>query len=169
MHVLHNHSPSSDLHKLTIHRRKRICFTFWHYVARKSSAAQPAVLFSGDFNCSPVEWGACFTDLIKTQSARRTVQICRARPMGGHKGDNAIAINVLATQETSGFGVSWQSKEDAFSDAHDVVLVPLHWGNHRESKNSAAQPGVSAAQPAPDHSSSCCSSWLRSIVMHCLR
>jgi len=60
--------------------------------------------------------------------------------MGGHKSDNAIAINVLATQETSGFGVSWQPKEEAFSDAHDVVLVPLHWGNHRESKNSAAQP-----------------------------
>jgi hypothetical protein len=68
--------------------------------------------------------------------------------MDGHINDNAIAINVLATQETSGFGVSWQSKDDAFSDAHDVVLVPLHWGNHRESTNSAAQPGVSAAQPA---------------------
>ena len=140
LHVFHNHSPSSDLRNLTIGRRKRICSTFWHHAARKSSAAQPAVLFSGDFNCSPVEWGACFTDLIKTQSARRTVQICRARPMGGHKGDNAIAINVLATQETSGFGVSWQSKSEAFSDDHDVVLVPLHWGNHRESKNSAAQP-----------------------------
>ena len=68
------------------------------------------------------------------------MQICRARPIGGPKGDNAIAINVLATQETSGFGFSWQSKEEAFTDEHDVVLVPLHWGNRRESKNSAAQP-----------------------------
>ena len=112
----------------------------WHHVAKKSSAAQPAVLFGGDFNCSPLEWGACFKALMKTQSARRTVQICRARPTGGHKGDNAIAINVLATQETSGFGVSWQSKAEAFSDAHDVVLVPVHWGHRRESKNSAARP-----------------------------
>ena len=169
LHVFHNHSPSSRKYKLTMGRRKRICSTLWHHAARTSSAARPAVLFSGDFNSSPVQWGACFSDLIKTQSARRTVQICRARTMDGHINDNAIAINVLATQETSGFGVSWQSKEEAFSDAHDVVLVPLHWGNHRESTNSAAQPGVSAAQPAPDHSSSCCSSWLRSIVMHCLR
>jgi len=140
LHVFHNHSVSSKTHNLKIGRKKRICSTFWRHAATKSSAARPAVLFGGDFNCSPLDWGTCFIDLMQTQTARKTVQICRARPMGGHKGDNAIAINVLATQETSHFGVSWQSKEDAFSDDHDVVLVPLHWGNRPESNNSAARP-----------------------------
>ena len=140
LHVFHNHSPSSDARSLTNGRRKRICSTCWHHVATRTSAAQPAVVFGGDFNCSPLEWGLCLKDLMETQSARRTVQICRSRPMGGHKGDNAIAMNVRAIQETSGFGVSWQSKKEAFTDEHDVVLVPLHWGNRRESKNSAAQP-----------------------------
>ena len=140
LHLIHNHSVSSDRCNLTVDRRKRICTTFWHYVADKSSAAQPAVLFGGDFNCSRFEWTLCFTELLRTQSARKTVQICRSRPEGGYKGDNAIAINVRAVQETSGFGRSWQSKKEAFSDGHDVVLVPIQWGNRRESKNSAAQP-----------------------------
>ena len=140
LHVFHNHSPSSDASRLTDGRRKRICSTFWHHVANKTSAEQPAVVFGGDFNCSPLQWGLCFNDLKETQSARRTVQMCRSRPIGGHKGDNAIAMNVRAIQETSGFGVSWQSKKEAFTDEHDVVFVPLHWGNRRESKNSAAQP-----------------------------
>jgi len=58
LHVIHNHSPSSNTLKLTSDRRKRICSTFWHHVAAKSSAAQPAVLFGGDFNCTPLQWGA---------------------------------------------------------------------------------------------------------------
>jgi len=149
LHVVHNHSPASKLRPLKMGRKKRVCSTFWNHVARKSSAARPAVLFSGDFNCTPLEWGACFKDLMKTQSARRTMQICRSGAMDGHKGDNAIAINVLATQEMSGFGVSFQSKEQAFSDDHDVVLVPLHWGNRRESKNSAAQPASSSTALPP--------------------
>jgi hypothetical protein len=140
LHLIHNHSVSSERCSLTVDRRKRICTTLWHYVADKSSAAQPAVLFGGDFNCSLFEWTLCFSELLGTQSARRTVQICRSRSEGGHKGDNAIAINVRAVQETSGFGRSWQSKKEAFSDGHDVVLVPIQWGNGRESKNSAAQP-----------------------------
>ncbi len=131
LHVMHNHSVSSDRCNLTVDRRKRICTTFWHYVANKSSAAQPAVLFGGDFNCLPFEWTVCFTEMLGTQSARSTVQICRRRPMGGYKADNAIAMNVRAVQETSGFGRSWQSKKEAFSDGHDVVLVPIQWGNRR--------------------------------------
>ena len=65
--------------------------------------------------------------------------MCKSQDVGGHTRDNAIAINVQALQETSGFGCSWQSKQAVFTDGHDVVLVPLHWGNRRESENSAAQ------------------------------
>jgi hypothetical protein len=127
LHVIHNHSVSSTSRKLTVDRRKQICSTCWLHVANKSSAAQPAVVFGGGFNCSPFQWTLCFTELLGTQSARRTVQICRSRPEGGNKADNAIAINVRAVQETSGFGRSWQSKKEAFSDGHDVVLVPIKW------------------------------------------
>ena len=134
LHVFHNHSPSPNL---TDGRRKRICSTFWHHVAGKSSAEQPAVVFGGDFNCSPVMWGLCFKELMSTQSARRTVQLCRSQDVDGHREDNAIAMNVRAIQETSRFGFSWLN-------GHDVVLVPLHWRNRREAENSAAQPALSS-------------------------
>ena len=48
LHVIHNHSPSSDVRKLTVDRRKQICSTCWLHVANKSSDAQPAVVFGGD-------------------------------------------------------------------------------------------------------------------------
>ena len=38
-----------------------------------------------------------------------------------HRGDNAIVFNAYALQEDSRFGKS----RDGFSDAHDLVLVPL--------------------------------------------
>ena len=41
LHVFHNHSPSSVARKLTDGRRRRICSTFWHHVARNSSASRP--------------------------------------------------------------------------------------------------------------------------------
>ena len=41
LHVFHNHSPSSNARKLTDGRRRRICSTFWHHVARNSSASRP--------------------------------------------------------------------------------------------------------------------------------
>ena len=44
LHVFHNHSPSSDARKLTDGRRKKICPTCWHNIARRRSAAQPAVV-----------------------------------------------------------------------------------------------------------------------------
>ena len=91
LHIIHNHSPASKQRRLTVGRRKLICSTCWHHVARKSSAAQPAVVFGGDFNCSPLQWTACFNDLKHHQSARRTVQICSSRTMGAKNGDNAIA------------------------------------------------------------------------------
>ena len=49
--------------------------------------------------------------------------------MAGHEGGNAIEIHVRTTVETSGFGISWQDKTVAFTDAHAVVVVPLHWGS----------------------------------------
>ena len=61
LHVFHNHSPSSDKRRLTSDQRKRLTSTFWLHVVKKTSAAQPAVVFGGDFNNSPLEWGTCFS------------------------------------------------------------------------------------------------------------
>ena len=86
------------------------------------------------------------------------MQACLSKAIPRH-GDGALAINVVAFQEDSGFGKSWDT--NAFSDAHDVVLVPLCLyikGTH----STTAQPkkteqperpetnrDSSAAQPAP--------------------
>ena len=116
-----------------------MCLTFWNHLTTKSSAVLPAVVFGGDFNNSPLEWRLCFTELMETQSSRLTVQMRKSRPTGGHKGDNAIAINVRAIAETSGFGVSWMNKKDAFTDERDVVLVPLHYGRVITERSTALQ------------------------------
>jgi hypothetical protein len=107
-------------------------------VTAKSSVAQPAVVFGGDFNCNPLQWVTCFEHNMNTQAARRTVQAClsKAIPLPG---DSALAMNVQAFQEDSRFGKSWD--KFAFSDAHDVVLVPLSLCN----KGTHSR----AAQPAP--------------------
>ena len=126
LHIVHNHSPSSEVRKLTKQRRKDICSTCWNHVMKNTCAEQPAVVFGGDFNCSPIFWALCFKDLFETQSTRRSVQMCTGRTEGGHTGDNAVAFNVRAFQQESGFGVYWQTKENAFSDDHNVIFVPFN-------------------------------------------
>ena len=54
LHVYHNRSPSSEM-RLMDGRKKRICATLWNRVRAKSNAVQPAVVFGGDFNTSPLE------------------------------------------------------------------------------------------------------------------
>ena len=72
--------------------------------------------------------------------------MCMSQPIGGHKGDNAIAINVRAIAEISGFGVSWMAKKDAFTDEHDVVLVPVHWGRVITDRSTALQDSSNSAE-----------------------
>ena len=132
LHLYHNHSPAGQVttnhnHRLTNGRRKRILKTLWGHLRTKSSAAQPAVLFGGDYYCTPLAWTICFDYIADTQASRRTVQVCTSKLVPKHHGDRAVAINVYALPEDSGFGKSWN--EGAFTDAHDVVLVPLSWGS----------------------------------------
>ena len=144
LHIYHNHSPSNTKggKHLTLARRKSILVNLWDHVRRRSNAEQPAVVFGGDYNCTPVEWALCFTAL---KSHLRSVQVCTSKSIPCHKGDRAVAINVFALQEESFFGKSYQGQQ-AFTDAHDVVLVPLTWGG-------AAQPATSAATaPMPARS-----------------
>ncbi len=129
----------------------RILRELWNHVVAQDSAEQPAVVFGGDFNNTRIQWIMCFQSMMKTQASRRTLQMCTSKTIPLH-GDSAVAINVHAQQETSGHGISWNN--DAFSDAHDVVLVLLSW-------SSAAQPAVAvpartavAAQPAVGAASS---------------
>ena len=136
LHIVHNHSPSSGKKKLTMQRREDICTTLWNHVLANSNAAQPAALFGGDFNCSILEWNLCLKNVHKSWSTRRSVQFCRSRK-DGHHGDNAVAFNVRAYQQDSGFGTrsrtGSQTKADVCSDDHDVIIVPFYWEESQES------------------------------------
>ena len=62
LHVYHNHSPSSENGVLTPERKSLIFSTLWRHVLEKDprSAAQPATVFGGDFNCTPLQWDQMF-------------------------------------------------------------------------------------------------------------
>ena len=147
LHVYHNHSPST---RLTLGKRKTLMKTFWNHVSTKTSVAQPAVIFGGDFNCTPIQWTICVKDMQQKPS-RKTVQSCQSKPIP-RQGDNALVVNAIAFQEESGFGKSYDS--NAFTDTHDVVLVPLclcNKGTHssvvQPASNPRTEPGSQEAQP----------------------
>ena len=84
-------------------------------------------------------------------ASRKTVQSCESKAIPRH-GDNALVVNAIAFQEESGFGKSYNSK--AFTDAHDVVLVPLclcNKGTHssvvQPASNPRTGPGAQEEQP----------------------
>ena len=175
LHLYHNHGSTTKTdRKLRLPRKKLIVRSFWSHVGTKSSAAQPAGRFSGDSDCTPLEWTMCFQEMLNTQASRETVQMCSGSDMARHHGDADIAINVRSTQEDSGFDLSWlrptQKKEDIFTDTHKLVFVPVHWGR-KLTESTAAQPAASsssAAQPAsakspePLFSKACCNPCLKS-------
>ena len=116
--------------------------TFWNDVITKSSVAEPAVVFGGDFNCTPVQWTLCVQELHHSHASRKTVQTCQSKTIPRH-GDNALVMNAIAFQEESGFGKSYNNK--AFTDNHDVVLVPLCLCN-KGTHSSVVQPVLILAE-----------------------
>ena len=80
---------------------------------------------------------------MDTQAARRTVQVCTSKPIPFHHGDRAIVFDAFAAQDNSGWGKSHirANEPKPFSDAHDVVLVPLCW-SHLQSAGGAARPAL---------------------------
>ena len=135
-----------------------------------SSAVQPAAVFGGDFNTDYLTWSFVLKYAKDTQASRRTVQECTSATFPSHHGDRAIVFNAFGAQEDSHWGKRYQrdGKPEPFSDAHDVVLVPVCWrccvspssssaaqlaceSIHRVAKSqlpSAAESSSSAAQPA---------------------
>ena len=101
--------------------RKVLMRTLWIHVMTKSSVAQPAVVFGGDFNCTQIQWTFCLR-VMPNNASRKTVQTCQSKAIPRHHGDIAVVVNAIAFQEESYFGKSYNIK--AFTDAHDVVLVP---------------------------------------------
>jgi hypothetical protein len=158
LHVYHGHAPSSDKKNFTEARRKRMVSALWAHAMTKacSSAEQPAVVYGGDFNCTPLQWTECFRNMMATQASRRTVQACTSKKKPLHHGDRAIAINVTALQEESGWGKSYadEEKRQSFSDAHDVVLVPLCWDRTNQAATQPAQ--QKSQQPSLPASSTSC-------------
>ena len=140
LHLIHCHSPSSH-GNLTNDRRTKIFGNLWRHVLRRDReatsialrgnghSAQPAVIFGGDFNCLEWQWSQCLQNAMNAEATILTVQTCESKAIPLHHGDTAIAINVLAWQEDSGWGKSHprQNKPKPFSDGHDVVLIPVCW------------------------------------------
>ena len=107
------------------------------------SAAQPVAVLGGDFNTDYMTWTIVLRDANATQDSRRTVQECKSAKFENHHGDRAVVFNAWAVQEDSRWGKNHQraGKPKPFSDAHDVVLVPLCWRRYASmSSSSAAQP-----------------------------
>ena len=147
LHVCHNHSPASKNGKLTYDRSKRIFATLWDHVMNNAydesldSAVQPVAIFGGDFNCSPLAWAECLQHAMATQASRRSVQICSSKATPRCFGDVAVVFNARAAQEDSGWGKTHirAFKPPPFSDAHDVVLVPICWTRRVLVSTSRAQ------------------------------
>ena len=108
------------------------------------SAVQPVAVFGGNYNSAQWNWATVLKQAKDTQASWHSVQTCRSKTLLRHPGDRAIVFNALALQEESGCGKSYKrhGKPDAFSDYHDVVLVPVCW------KLYVALSSSSAAQPA---------------------
>ena len=117
IHMVHNHSPSSNKRgTLTSRMRTIIAQTAWDIVCAADSAAQLVAIFGGDYNCSAVHWSAVINDMQATPSTRRRVQLCVSRGIEEEglchlHGDDALAINCLALQETSRYGKNFRAKE----------------------------------------------------------
>ena len=109
---------------------------FWTHVMAKSSVAQPAVVFGGDYNCKPLHWTMCLTEMNISMNSRKKVQLCESKA-APRTGDTALVMNATAFQEESRFGKSYNP--NSFTDAHDVVLVPLHFP-YKDTPSSVAQP-----------------------------
>ena len=125
--------------------------TFWNDVITKSRVPQPAVVFGGDFKCTEIQLAICFS-VMPYNASRTTVQTCKSKDSQLH-GDIALVVNAIAFQEESGFGKSYNP--NAFSDAHDVVLVPLclcNKGTHssvaQPASNPRTGPGAQEEQPS---------------------
>ena len=113
LHVIHNHSPSSRNSVLTDERRKHVFSNLWNHVLQRSSVAQPAAIFGGDFNCNPLQWVNCLAHAMETQASRRSVQVCVSKANPISSGDRAIALNVFAALEDSGWGKLRSAKKAA--------------------------------------------------------
>ena len=135
LHVCHNHSPTSKNGKLTYDRAKRILVALWDHVMKSAhdedldSAVQPVAILGGDFNCNPLAWKKCMQHAMATQASRHRLQICSSKATPRCSSDVAVVFNARAAQEDSGWGKTYirAAKPPPFSDAHDVVLVPICW------------------------------------------
>ena len=157
LHVCHCHSPSSKNGQLTDDRKKRILVNLWAHVMRNEhnegldSAVQPVAIFGGDFNCDPLTWAECLQHVMATHASRRRVQVCSSKATPRCVGDVALVFNARAAQEDSGWGKTHirAFKPAPFSDAHDVVLVPICWTRRVLSSTSGNQVhGVEIARAA---------------------
>ena len=78
---------------------------------------------------------------MATQASRPSIQICSSEATPRCSSDVALVFNARAAQEDSGWGKTYirAAKPPPFSDAHDVVLVPICWTRRVLLSTSRAQ------------------------------
>ena len=102
--------------------RKLVAKTAWNLVCGEDNAAQPVALFCGDFNNTLFQCNTVINESLKVKIS--WIQLCTSSDTPRH-GDNALAINCTALDEPSHYGRTFREKQFAFSDAHDLVLIPI--------------------------------------------
>ena len=153
LHICHCNSPANYIGELNDQRRTTIFQTLWAHVLRNerdeaaASAVQPVAVFGGNYNSTYWNWATVLKQAKDTQASRHSVQMCKSKTIPINPGDRAVVVNALALQEESGCGKSYKryGKPDAFSDHHDVVLVPVCW-RKTDSAGSSSEPSFPPGQ-----------------------
>ena len=102
LHVVHNHSLSSNRVPLTSLRRKEIFKKLWGHVMQNHNEKDPKPLavFGGDFDCSKAMWHCCLEHAIScthdnVYEMYGSVYMCYSSQRGDsfHNGDKALVFN----------------------------------------------------------------------------
>ena len=143
VHIINTHCVSGEK-KLTNAMRRTVANTAWDIVCNADTAAQPVAIFCGDYNNNMVQWRMVIDAMPKGKWSR--VQLCVSRnfeinDISPKHGDQALAINCLALMEHSRYGKTFRKKgvrTNGFSDAHDLVLVPILFENTKRKECGSA-------------------------------
>ena len=162
LHVVHNHSLSSNRVPLTSLRRKEIFKKLWGHVMQNHNEKDPKPLavFGGDFDCSKAMWHCCLEHAIScthdnVYEMYGSVYMCYSpqRRDSFHNGDKALVFNPHSCwQEDSYLGKNCTREGCAVpffdSDAYDVVLVPFRWTRLPSTGTLSAHASSSATRAA---------------------
>ena len=98
----------------------------WNHVLTKITAAQLAVVFGGDFNCTPLQLANCLPFVNQTQATRSTVQVCQSKVIPKHSRASTTAFVCLS------WSIPGDISCDPYGTPHDTphVTSRVHVASH---------------------------------------